>query len=135
MPPCLTVPLGQMTDRSAEDFATGSADSGIHVARSSAGEVILAPAVVGEFNGAAVPEGWTVTPWREGGAGRLSDGMLVLDGARVGCDRLVLSPRSIEMAAVFAARPDQHAGLGIDFVDVPWVMFSTKWGRLLNVHD
>ena len=45
-------------------------------------------------------------------------------------------------SAIFAARPDQHAGLGTNFVDVPWVMFSTKWGRrlygrthLLNVDD
>jgi hypothetical protein len=57
--------------------------------------------------------------------------MLALDGARVGCDPVLLSPRSVEISAVFAPRPDQHAGLGTDFVDVPWVMFSTKWGRRL----
>jgi hypothetical protein len=55
---------------------------------------------------------------------------------------VLLSPRSLELSAVFASRPDQHAGFGIDFVDVPWVMFSTKWGRrmyarthLLTVED
>jgi hypothetical protein len=42
-----------------------------------------------------------------------------------------LSPRSLEFSAVFAARPEQHAGLGINFVDVPWAMYSTKWGRRL----
>jgi hypothetical protein len=112
------------------------------VARTAAGEVILAPKVVGEFTGAALPEGWSVTPWVEGGTGILDGGMLALDGARVGCDPLLLSPRSIEISAVFAARPDQHAGFGTNFVDVPWVMFSTKWGRrlygrthLLNLED
>ena len=101
------------------------------MARTLAGEVILAPKLSAEFTGEALPEGWTVTPWAEGGTGTLGDGMLTLDGARVGCDPMLLSPRSLEISAVFAPRPDQHAGLGTDFVDVPWVMFSTKWGRRL----
>jgi large repetitive protein len=77
------------------------------------------------------PAGWTVEPWVEGGTGTLEGGMLVLDGAKVGCEPLLLSPRSLEISAVFAARPDQLAGLGVDFVNEPWVMFSTKWGRRL----
>lgn len=131
-----------LQDGSADDFAAGATDDGAYVARTAGGEVVLAPTVAAEFSGTALPPGWTVTPWLEGGGGTFDDGMLVLDGARVGCDRLLLSPRSIELAAVFAARPDQHAGFGINFVDVPWVMFSTKWGRrlygrshLLNVED
>jgi hypothetical protein len=119
----------ELIDGSTADFAAGCTDDGAYVARTRAGEVILAPKVAAEFTGDELPEGWTVTPWVEGGAGRLGDGMLALDGARVGCDPLLLSPRSLEMSAVFAPRPEQHAGFGTNFVDVPWVMFSTKWGR------
>ena len=134
--------VGEVTDGSADDFAAGTAEPGVHVARSAGGGVLLAPKVAAEFVGPDLPAGWTVTPCAEGGSGVFSDGMLVLDGARVGCDDLLLSPRSIEISAIFAARPDQHAGFGTNFVDVPWVMFSTKWGRrlygrthLLNVED
>ena len=121
-----------MNDGSADDFAAGSTDAGAYVARTAAGEVILTPKAAAEFTGDELPAGWTATPWAEGGTATLEGGMLVLDGARVGSDGLVPSPRSIEIAAVFSARPDQHAGFGTNFVDVPWVMFSTKWGRHLH---
>jgi hypothetical protein len=121
----------ELIDHSPTDFAAGCTDAGAYVARTLAGEVILTPKLAAEFTGEQVPEGWTVTPWVEGGTGTLGDGMLSLDGARVGCDPLLLSPRSLEIAAVIAPRPDQHLGLGTNFDDVPWVMFSTKWGRRL----
>ena len=126
-----TVPPAELIDGSAGDFGAGCTDAGAYVARTIAGEVILTPKVAAEFTGDTLPDGWTVTPWVDGGAGTLGDGMLALDGARLGCDPLLQSPRSLEISAVFAARPDQHIGLGTDFVDVPWVMFSSKWGRRL----
>jgi hypothetical protein len=136
------VPLAEVTDGGAEDFAAGSADAGTHLAPGAGGAVMLRPTAAGEFGGPAIPDGWRISPWLEGGTGTLDGGMLVLDGARVGCDALHQSPRSIEISAVLASRPDQHIGLGTNFVDVPWVMFSTKWGRrlyarthLLNVED
>jgi large repetitive protein len=136
------VPPGEVTDGSVDDFSAGSTGGGAYVARTRHGEVLLAPKVAGEFTGEELPEGWSVTPWVEGGTGTLKEGMLHLDGARAGCEPLLLSPRSLEFVAVFAGRPDQQAGFGTDFVDVPWVMFSTKWGRrlygrthLLNVED
>ncbi len=136
------MPPSELRDSSADDFAAGATDAGASVSRTLAGEVILTPAIAGEFTGDTLPAGWTVEPWVEGGSGWLEGGMLVLDGAKVGCGPLVLSPRSLEMSAVFAARPDQLAGLGVDFVNEPWVMFSTKWGRrfygrthLLQIED
>jgi hypothetical protein len=136
------VPPSELGDTSAADFAAGATDAGAYVARTLAGEVTLAPALAAEFTGDSLPEGWTVQPWVEGGSGRLEGGMLVLDGAMVGSGPLMLSPRSVEISAVFAARPDQLAGLGVDFVTEPWVMFSTKWGRrfygrthLLQIED
>jgi len=136
------VPPSELHDGSAADFAAGSTDAGAYVARSVAGEVILTPSVAGEFTGDTLPAGWTVEPWVEGGTGTLDGRGLLLDGAKVGCDPLLLSPRSLEISALFAARPDQLAGLGVDFVLEPWVMFSTKWGRrvygrthLLQIED
>ena len=132
----------ELIDGSAADFSAGCTDAGAYVAPTLRGEVILTPKVAGEFTGDLLPEGWTVTPWVEGGTGTLEDGMLSLDGATVRSEPILLSPRSLEFSAVFAARPDQHAGFGTNLVDVPWVMFSTKWGRrlygrthLLNVDD
>jgi len=121
----------ELIDGSAEDFAAGCTDAGAYVARTLAGEVILAPKLAAEFTGDVLPEGWTVTPWVQGGTGTLGDGALALDGALVGCDPVLLSPRSLEVSAVFAPRPDQQVGFGTNFVDVPWVMFSSKWGRRL----
>ncbi len=123
--------MAELTDGSAADFAAGTTDAGAYIAHTRAGEVILLPKVAGEFTGDTMPAGWTVTPLRDGGSATLAGGMLTLDAARVGCEPLLLSPRSLEMSAVFAARPDQHVGLGTNFVDVPWVKFSTKWGRRL----
>lgn len=125
------MPPSELHDGSAADFAAGSTDAGAYVARTIAGEVILTPKLAGEFTGDAVPPGWRVEPWVEGGTGVLEGGMLVLDGAKVGSEPLLASPRSLEISAVFAARPDQLAGFGVDFVKEPWVMFSTKWGRRL----
>jgi hypothetical protein len=132
----------ELTDCSAAHFGAGATDAGTYVARAGCGEVVLTPAVVADFGGDVLPAGWSVTPWVAGGTGTLDDGMLVLDGAKVGCDALLQSPRSLEIRATFASRPDQHAGFGTNFVDVPWVMFSTKWGRrlygrthLLNLED
>jgi hypothetical protein len=136
------VPPGPMTDSSAADFSAGCTDDGAYIAQTLSGEVVLRPKLAAEFTGDDLPAGWSVTPWREGGTATVGDGMISLDGARLGCDPLLLSPRSLEISAVFAARPDQHAGFGTTFDDVPWVMFSTKWGRrlygrthLLNVED
>ena len=136
------MPPAEVTDCSSEDFSAGCPDGGAYVARARTGEVVLRPKLAGEFTGDQLPEGWCVTPWQEGGTATLGDGAVALDGARLGCEPLLLSPCSLEMSAAFAARPDQHAGFGTDFVDVPWVMFSTKWGRrlygrshLLNVED
>ena len=125
------MPPAEVNDSSADDFAAGTSDAGAYVARTLAGEVTLRPKVAAEFTGDDLPAGWSVTPWVEGGSATIGDGMLALDGARVGCEPLLASPRSLEFSAVFASRPDQHAGFGTNFDDVPWVMFSTKWGRRL----
>jgi hypothetical protein len=136
------VSLAEVGDGSPDDFSAGAAGAGARVARTVAGEVTLAPAVAAEFTGPALPAGWTVTPFHDGGSAELVDGAIRLDGAWVGCDDVFAGPRALEFVATFAARPDQHVGFGTNCVDVPWLMLSTKWGRrlylrthLLSVED
>jgi len=122
----------EVNDGSAADFAAGATDAGAYVTRTAAGGIMLAPASAAEFTGTEMPAGWTVTAYCEGGSGRLGNGRLTLDGARVTCDTVFRGPRRVlDFSATFAARPDQHAGFGIDYLQPPWVMFSTKWGRRL----
>lgn len=122
----------EVTDGSAAAFAAGTTEGGAHVAATAGGAVMLAPAVAGEFTGDDLPAGWTVTPYGNGGTATMGDGRLTLDGARIASDAVFRGPpRVLDFRATFAARPDQHAGFGIDFVQAPWVMFSTRWGRRL----
>jgi len=123
---------GEVTDGSAAAFAAGVTDAGAYVARTAEGQVVLAPSVAGEFTGDDLPSGWSVTPYVEGGTATIGDGRLTLDGARVSCDPVFRGPpRVLDFRATFAARPDQQAGFGIDYVQAPWVTFGTKWGRQL----
>ncbi len=122
----------EVTDASGADFAAGDTDAGAYVAHGAAGAVMLAPTVAGEFTGTDVPAGWAVTPYTEGGTGTLGRDGLTLDGARVASDAVFKGPsRVLDFRATFASRPDQHAGFGIDYLQAPWLMFSTKWGRRL----
>lgn len=123
--------MGQVGDSSAADFASGSVDPGAFLSPHDPPEVLLRPAEVAEFSGPDLPPGWFARRWTEGGRVFFQDGGLVLDGALVGSDALISGGRSLDFVASFAERPDQHIGFGVDYVNVPWCMFSTKWGRRL----
>ena len=123
--------MGHVGDSSAADLLSGYPDSGASVAASTPPEVILAPAVAATFAGPDLPDGWFARPWAEGGSVHFDGGRLVIDGALVGHHALISGGRSLEFATTFDDRPDQHVGFGFDYVNVPWCMFSTKWGRRL----
>src|SRR5205807_6861957 len=68
-PPCPGSATSGVGDRTAEEFGAGQTGPGVHLAQTANGpELILAPAVAGEF-GAAVPGDWFVEPWKGGGTG------------------------------------------------------------------
>jgi len=120
------------TRTSGDRFPAGSTDEGASVIGGAEPQVILRPGTMADFTGEHLPVGWTVNPYQPGGSGRLGDGEITLDGAWVGCDSVFRGPRrTVDFSATFSARPDQHAGFGLDYISVPWVMFSTKWGRRL----
>jgi len=123
--------VGEVGDSSAADFRSGATDAAVTVVGVAPAEVILAPAFCAEFTGPELPPGWFARPWAEGGTVYFDNGRLVIDGALVGHQTLISGGRALELSATFAERPDQHAGFGFDYVNVPWCMFSTKWGRRL----
>lgn len=115
-----------------DDLSGGSTDAGAYMASAPGREVILRPNTMADFTANEVPQGWTVTSYLPGGSATLGPGGITLDGAWVGCDSVFRGPpRILDFSATFAARPDQHAGFGLDYVHTPWIMFSTKWGRRL----
>lgn len=123
--------VGQVGDSSAADFTSGTVDPGAFVSRRDPPGVLLRPAEVAEFTGPDLPPGWFARRWAESGRVYFEDDGLVIDGALVGTDALIAGGRSLDFWASFAERPDQHVGFGVDYVHVPWCMFSTKWGRRL----
>ena len=93
------------------------------------GEVVLAPTLSAEFEGTALPAGWTSTLWAGGGPGgsTVGGGAVVVDGALLATDATYGPGRSIEFDATFGAATFQHAGFGVDVNNVNrWAMFSTN---------
>lgn len=122
--------LAEIVDTGFEGFSAGQGDEGLHLWRTRS-ELTLAPSVVGEFDGPEAPPGWSVETTTDGGSTTFVGGAVALDGAGIFADALVANGRAIEFEATFARRPNQHAGLGVDFVKNPWVSFSTKFGNAL----
>lgn len=96
---------------------------------SGPGELILAPALDADFTSGTLPPGWYVEELVPGGRAEAGEGCLVLQGARVGWERLSGAGRSVEFEAAFGSQPHQHIGFGTDFENVPWVSASTKYGH------
>lgn len=122
--------LSEAGDATFDDFAAGQGDDGLHL-WSTRSAVTLAPAVAGEFDGPGPPPGWSVESTTQSGSARFGPDGVALDGAGIWADGLIANGRAVEFRATFARRPNQHAGLGVDFVHDPWVSFSTKFGNAL----
>ena len=114
-----------LQDETTPDFAAGSTASSTFVVAGAGGGVVLAPSEGSEFDGAALPAGWSGTAWASGGSALVSGGSLTLDGARAGTDAVYAPGRSLEFTATFAAAAFQHVGFGVDYNAAPWAIFST----------
>jgi hypothetical protein len=131
-PPLANAPLDFTTpppicfvDQVVADFSAGTPGAGTYLSNTSGGEVILDPTEGAEFDGVALPTGWSSTPWGAGGAATVGGGALTIDGARVGTDALYGPGRSVEFVGTFQVAANQHAGFGITFNETTWAMFST----------
>jgi hypothetical protein len=95
------------------------------------GEVILAPMVGAEFDGAALPSDWSSAAWAAGGTASIANGALTVNGALTGTLAQFSPGRALEFVATFSGAANQHVGFGVDFNAAPWAMFSTRSGGSL----
>lgn len=135
---------GSFTDDAAGDFAAGTIPSSAWTVEP--GSVALkGTSVADNFDGTATlgstapsayspPVGnpWFAYPWDGTGSATVGGGSLTVNGARVSDDHGVgdYDPgKVLEFRATFAAAtPNQNIGLGNNFNEAPWAMFSTGNG-------
>ena len=114
-----------LSDAGPADFAAGSTGAGTILATEPGGGVTLAPTSNSEFDGSALPPGWSSASWAAGASTEVAGGALRLDGARAGSDALFGPGRALEFTATFAAAPLQQVGFGVSYESSPWAVFST----------
>jgi hypothetical protein len=121
--------IGTFRDVSVADFSAGSPDANIFVAQSGP-EIVLRPSLAQDFNGSALPAGWSTTPWQTGGGSTMGGGFLLVDGARTGTDAL-RGFGSLEFVATFGVDRFRHVGLGLTLNETPYALFSTETSNVL----
>ena len=77
-PLSFTTALAKLVDTTAADFGAGTLGAGTYLAQAGDGEVVLAPTVGSEFGGSSLPTGWTSTPWSDGGASTVANGIVTV---------------------------------------------------------
>jgi hypothetical protein len=112
-------------------FGQGTTDANTYVSTVGGGAVILNPTLGVDFNGTALPAGWTANPYGTGSSATVANGVLTVDGALVGASTLYSPGRSLEFTATFSGQAFQAAGLGVDLKSSPWAIFSTGSGGTL----
>ena len=122
-----TVTSADFIDDTAADFTAGALDANSILAQTGNGELILKPAAGAEFTGSSLPEGWQATAFSTGGSATISNGLLTLDGARVGTTALYSPGKSLEGVATFNAVRFQHFGFAVTYMvdGTPWAIIST----------
>ncbi len=132
-----TTELAEVGDTTAADFAAGSFDTGIYIAQSADGELMLSPSLASEFSDGALSAGWSGTLWSGTGTFGVAGGALTVDGARVSADALAGSGGSLAFRATFSTDTLEHAGFGVSLTETPWAIFSTATGGGLyaRTHD
>jgi hypothetical protein len=119
---------GDFIDETAGDFGAGTLDAGGRITGTADGEVALAPADGGEFDGGALPAGWSMTPWQTGGTATVSGGTLAVNAARAHPASTYGPGRSLEFQGTFGGDAYQHVGFGLTLNETPWAIFSTYTG-------
>jgi hypothetical protein len=122
-------PSNSVIDTTVSDFAQGTVAANVHLASTTDGEVTLQPQAGSEFEGGAVPPGWSVTPWDASGSTHIAAGRAVVDGSRFNTDVQFTTGRAVEFVATFVAGPYQHIGFGDTLNAAPWAIFSTAGGQ------
>ena len=98
------------------------------------GAVELARTLEETFDAAALPAGWTSTPWTAGGATTVASGAMLVDGARADSGVTAGLGSTLEFRATLGTENFTHVGFATDFDLQPWAMFSTKDGPADTVY-
>jgi hypothetical protein len=127
-PPCFQ-------DQVLANFNAGTGDANILITNSEGGEIQLKPTVYQDFTTLPSTTEWQSFPWNVGGTSTISNGQIVVDGARFNNNAgLTFSAgTTVEFAATFANASFQHVGFGGGndnapaeiFNTSPWAVFST----------
>ena len=121
------VPPTSWLTTTAAEFGAGTLDAGSYVANTSGGEVTLAPTVSAEFDGTALPAGWTSGAVINNGTTTVANGWVIVEGSSVLAPTTYSSGRSLEFSAIFTGEPGQHAGFGLTASLLPpYALFGTK---------
>jgi hypothetical protein len=116
-------------DTTVADFSRGALDTAGTITANGDGELALSPLVNGDFNGTALPSGWTSSPWVGLPSLTFALGEMRVDGTFVASSSLFHFPAaSLEFAATFSGAPYQHAGFGVSLTDTTWALFSSGAG-------
>jgi hypothetical protein len=113
-------------DTTAAQFQLGTVGTS-YVGADGDGEVLLPAPVATEFDGSALPAGWTST-LRTGGSATVSGGRLALEGATASTSATYAPDRTLEFRATFTAAAYEHVGFGLTLNESPWAIFSTGSG-------
>ena len=127
-PASFSTPSAVAVDDTVAHFAAGTTGPSTYVSNSTGGEVSLAPAAGGEFEGTSLPVGWAVkpSPWTPGGAATVGGGSLTVDGTMVSTASAFTQGRSLEFVATFSGQAFQHVGfVGDTEFNAPWAIVST----------
>jgi concanavalin A-like lectin/glucanase superfamily protein/galactose oxidase-like protein/Big-like domain-containing protein/purple acid phosphatase-like protein len=122
-----STPASTLVDSRTAEFALGTR-SGTYVGDTLVGpdgEVQLQPVVGEEFNGAALPAGWSSKAWKPGGGVSIVGGSLFSNGGVAHTVDHYSGPRTLEFSATFDAVNDQAIGLGGDTSNYPYAIFSS----------
>ncbi|MCI0682546.1 MAG: Ig-like domain-containing protein [Gemmataceae bacterium] len=106
-------------------------DGGQPTGTAAGAEVTLASAANADFGGTSLAPGWSSTAWHANGSTIVNNGIVSVEGARVGPDTLFGPGRSLEFQATFSGAPWQHIGLSLDFTNPPFAIFSSFLGGAL----
>jgi hypothetical protein len=117
-------------DVTTADFQAGSFGESLVLSASGDGGVTLAPALVEEFDGSALPVGWSGELLEGSGSISLSAGAVEADGALVYTDNQYAVGQSLAFTATFAEVPRQRVGVGETLAERPRAKFSTEGSPL-----
>ena len=114
-----------INDITAADFGAGTTDVNTAIVSAEDGEVILKPALSEDFEGTAIPAGFTEGVFNAGGT-TVNGGLVTVSGTHIYSNNSIAAGSSLEFVATFNAGRFQNIGISADqpFNDNPWIVIG-----------